>query len=77
MATPVMVAATEADATAMLGQLPPERRPHVRAGTPEQAAEALRPYLELGFTGFTFNNNVYRTPERIAVLGELLSLVGG
>ena len=77
MATPVMVAATEADATAMLGQLPPERRPHVRAGTPEQAAEALRPYLELGFTGFTFNNNVYRTPERIAVLGELLTLIGG
>jgi hypothetical protein len=41
------------------------------------AADALRPYLDAGFTGFTFNNNVYATPERIAVLGELLRLVGG
>ena len=28
------------------------------AGTPAQAADALRPYLDAGFTGFTFNNNL-------------------
>ena len=77
MATPVMVAASEAEAEAMLAYLPPERRPHVIGGTPAQAAEALRPYLDLGFTGFTFNNTVYRTPERIAVVGDLLRLIGG
>src|SRR4051812_3450796 len=77
MATPVVVGATEADATRMLENLPPDRRPHVFAGTPEAAADALRPYLELGFTGFTFNNTLYRSPEQIAVVGELLRLVGG
>ena len=75
MATPVMVGATEADAEAMLEHVPDDRRPFVSAGTPKQAAEALRPYLELGVTGFTFNNNVYRTPEQIAVLGELLNKI--
>jgi len=37
----------------------------------------LQPYLEAGFTGFTFNNTVYRTPEQIAAVGELLRLIGG
>lgn len=77
IAAPVLVAANQADADRMLGFLPEERRAHVTAGTPERAAEALRPYIDAGFTGFTFNNNIYRTPEQIAVLGELLALVGG
>jgi len=77
MAAPVLVAGTEADAEAMRNLLPEERRAHVVAGTPERAAEGLRPYLDAGFTGFTFNNNVYRSPEQIAVLGELLDLIGG
>ncbi len=75
MATPVAVAATEADGQRILESLPPERRAHVIVGTPEQAADALRPYIEAGFTGFTFNNSVYRAPEQIAVIGELLRLV--
>ena len=77
MATPVLVAASEADAKAFLDRLPPERRAHVIIGTPEQAADGLRPYLDAGFTGFTFNNPVLRTPESIAVAGELLRLIGG
>ena len=28
-----------------------------------------------GFTGFTFNNTLYRTPEQIALVGELLKLL--
>ena len=72
MAAPVLVAATEADATAMLELVPPERRPHVWAGTPEQAANELQPYLDAGYTGFTFNNSIYRTTDQIAVLGDLL-----
>ena len=77
MAAPVAVAATEADAARMLEFIPPERRGRVVAGPPERAAEGLRPYLDLGFTGFTFNNSIYRTPDQIAVIGELLRLVEG
>lgn len=77
MATPVVVAASDAEARAYVGRLPPERRAHVTAGTPGQMAEALRPYLDAGFTGFTFNNPIYRTPEAIGVAGELLRLIGG
>lgn len=77
MSTPVIVAATDAEVTAMRDRLPPERRAHVAGGTPEQAAEGLRPYLDAGFTGFTFNNTTYRTPESIAAIGALLRLIGG
>ena len=77
MGAPVIVAATEAEARAHLDRIPPERRPFVDAGTPEQAAAALQPYLDAGFTGFTFNNSIYRTPEQIALIGEVLKLIGG
>jgi F420-dependent oxidoreductase-like protein len=77
MGTPVIVAATEAEVEAIRDRLPPERRPHVVGGTPEQAAEGLRPYLDDGFTGFTFNNTTYRTPDQIGAIGELLRLIGG
>jgi F420-dependent oxidoreductase-like protein len=75
IATPVLVAPTPDAARAIVGRLPPERRAHVQAGTPEQAADALRPYIDAGFTGFTFNNPVVSTPEAIAATGELLRLV--
>jgi F420-dependent oxidoreductase-like protein len=77
MATPVIVAADAAAAEALKEHIPPERRAHVKGGSPEQAADALRPYLDAGFTGFTFNNTLYKTPEQIGAIGELLRLVGG
>jgi len=77
MAAPVLVAATEAEKDAMLERVPPERRPFVLAGTPEHAAEGLQPYIDAGFTGFTFNNTIYRTTDQIAMLGELLQLIEG
>ncbi len=77
MATPVIVAGTEAEARSFLERVPPERRPFVNVGPPEQMADSLRPYLDAGFTGFTFNNPIYRTPEAIARIGELLRLIGG
>ena len=72
---PVIVTETEAAGKAFLERIPAERRPFVKVGTPDQAAEALRPYIEAGFTGFTFNNNLYQTPEQIARVGEVLQLV--
>ena len=77
MATPVMVARDDAEAATMLERVPIERRPFVLAGTPAQVAEMIQPYLEAGFTGFTFNNTLYRTPEQIAAVGEVLGLIGG
>src|SRR5256886_832758 len=75
MATPVLVAANEAAGKAVVERLPPERRAHVKVGTPEQAAEVLRPYLDAGFTGFTFNNPVLPNAEAIGAAGELLKLI--
>ena len=77
MAAPVVVAGSDADAQKVLELMPPERRPYVTVGPPEQMADALRPYLDAGFTGFTFNNNIYRTPDAIGYVGELLRLVAG
>ncbi len=77
MATPVIVATSKAEFEAIRDRMPAERRAHVAGGTPELAAEALRPYLDLGFTGFTFTNTTYRTPEQVAAIGELLRLVRG
>jgi alkanesulfonate monooxygenase SsuD/methylene tetrahydromethanopterin reductase-like flavin-dependent oxidoreductase (luciferase family) len=61
----------------MLEAMPAERRPYIQGGTPQQAAEALKPYLDAGFTGFTFNNTFYKTPEQIALVGEVLQLIRG
>jgi alkanesulfonate monooxygenase SsuD/methylene tetrahydromethanopterin reductase-like flavin-dependent oxidoreductase (luciferase family) len=71
----VIVMPTEAEAKAFVAYLPPERRAHVTAGTPEQVVDVLGQYIEAGFTGFTFNNAMHRTPEQIATVGELLRLV--
>lgn len=75
MTTPVLVAPDEAAGKRFLDLLPPERRAYVKVGTPEQAADVLRPYLEAGFTGFTFNNPIYGTPEMIGAASELLKLI--
>jgi F420-dependent oxidoreductase-like protein len=77
MAAPVIVAGSDADAQAILERLPPERRPWVKIGPPEQMANELQPYLDAGFSGFTFNNTFYRTPDQIEPVGELLRLVSG
>ncbi len=75
MATPVPVAATEAEVLAAVERMAPERRAFVAGGTPEQAAGPLRPYLAAGFTGLTFNDSILDAPEKIGLAGELLRLV--
>jgi len=77
MGAPVVVARTSQEIEARVGHVPPERRRFVVIGSPEQAAEGMRPYLDAGFTGFTFNNTLYRTPDAIGDVGEVLSLIGG
>jgi F420-dependent oxidoreductase-like protein len=72
--TPVMVAHDEAAADAMLARLAPERR-GARPVPVAEAADRLRPFIDAGFTGFTFNDTFLATPEEIGVAGELLRLV--
>ncbi len=74
MAAPVVVAGSDAAAAAALDAVPPERRPYMIVGTPAKVVDGLRPYIDAGFTGFTFNNSIYRTPEQISLIGELLQL---
>lgn len=77
MAAPAVVARDEAARASILESVPPERRPFIQGGTPQQAAEAIKPYLDAGFTGFTFNNTFYKRPDQIALVGEVLQLIGG
>ncbi len=76
MAAPAMVVRDRADGERMLANLPPDRRPHAVIGSPAEAAEAIKPYVDAGFTGFTFNNTFYRTPDQIALVGEALAILG-
>ena len=77
MAAPVVVARNAAEKDAILAAVPPERRPFIEGGTPREAADALRRWIDAGFTGFTFNNTFYKTAEDIALVGEVAELIGG
>jgi F420-dependent oxidoreductase-like protein len=65
------------DGAAVMEKLPPERRAMSSIETVQQAADTIRLYQEAGFGGFTFGNVTLRTPESIALAGELISTVNG
>jgi F420-dependent oxidoreductase-like protein len=67
----------ERDGAAIMEKLPPERRAIASIETVQQAAETVRKYQEAGFGGFTFGNVTLRTPEAIALAGELIKSVNG
>ena len=73
----VAIVENERQGGAVLDRLPPERRAMSRAMTPEQTAEFLRPYIDAGFGGFTFNNPVLPTVEAISLAGEMITMVRG
>lgn len=77
MGAPVVVVANDSERDQFLERLPPERRAALSVGSPQQCADALRPYLDAGFSGFTFGNTVYRTPDSVHLVGETLRLIGG
>jgi alkanesulfonate monooxygenase SsuD/methylene tetrahydromethanopterin reductase-like flavin-dependent oxidoreductase (luciferase family) len=68
---------SEKDGKAILDSLTPERRAMARVATLPQAAELIGTWMDAGFTGFTFNNNIYGTDESIARVGELIKVVNG
>ena len=67
----------EKEATPILDSIPAERRAMVVVATVPQAAEVIGKYIDAGFGGFTFNNNVLRTDESIALAGQLIKAVNG
>jgi F420-dependent oxidoreductase-like protein len=71
----LVVVENEKDGKAILDSLTPERRAMAKVATVPQAAELIGTYMDAGFTGFTFNNNIYGTKESIALVGELIKLV--
>jgi F420-dependent oxidoreductase-like protein len=65
----------EKDGKAILDSLTPERRAMAKVATLPQAEELIGTYMKAGFTGFTFNNNIFGTDESIARAGELIKVV--
>ncbi len=73
----LVLAENDKDAKALMDGLTPERRAIAMTATVSQAAEVIGQYMEAGFGGFTFNNNVLQTKESIALAGELIKVVRG
>jgi F420-dependent oxidoreductase-like protein len=67
----------ENDAKPIVDSIPAERRAMVVVATVPQAAEVIGRYMDAGFGGFTFNNNVLASDEAIALAGELIKTVNG
>ncbi len=73
----LVLAENDKDAKALMDGLSPERRAIAMTATVAQAAEVIGNYMDAGFGGFTFNNNVLQTKESIALAGELIKVVRG
>jgi F420-dependent oxidoreductase-like protein len=73
LGAPVLIFDDPGDAEPYLAHLPPERRAGMTVVSAADAPAALRPYIDAGFTGFTFNDTMYRTPADIARLGEVVA----
>jgi F420-dependent oxidoreductase-like protein len=73
----LVLAENDRDAKALMDGLTQERRAVAKTTTVAQAAEVLGQYMDAGFGGFTFNNNVLQTKESIALAGELIKVVRG
>jgi len=67
----------ERQGAAIMESLVPERRAMASIKTVKQAAETLAEHLEAGFGGFTFGNVTLRTPEAIALAGEVIKTLNG
>jgi F420-dependent oxidoreductase-like protein len=73
----LVLADNEKDAKAIVDTLTPERRAMALITNVPQAADIIGRYMDAGFGGFTFNNNVLQTDESIALAGELIKVVRG
>jgi F420-dependent oxidoreductase-like protein len=75
VSVPLVLAESEGDKTAVLAQIPEERRGMVVPATVPEAADILHRYMDAGFGGFIFRNATTRTPEAVARVGELIRVM--
>lgn len=68
---------SEAEGRKIIERIPEERRSMVSALTVPQAVELIAGYVEAGFGGIRFSNQVLPTVEAIARAGELIKAVNG
>jgi F420-dependent oxidoreductase-like protein len=67
----------ERDAQPILDSLQPERRAMVTVATVAKATEVVGRYMDAGFGGFTFNNNVLVNDDAMGLAGDLIKAVNG
>jgi F420-dependent oxidoreductase-like protein len=75
MGSPVVLVENEGQAKTVMERMPAERRVMFQPATPEQAAEILQDYIDLGIQGFTFGNPTLRTPEEFERAQRLITAV--
>ncbi len=74
---PMLLAESEADAVAELEDVAPHRRPLMPAGTPEQAADFIRPYVDAGFSAFVFHTVRPTSPHDVHLAAQVKRLLQG
>jgi F420-dependent oxidoreductase-like protein len=77
VASPVIPVANERAKARAMELVPAERRSMMQPVLVEEGAEILQRYLDAGFGGFVFRNAQVRTPEAIALVGELIGMMRG
>jgi len=75
MGSPVVLVENEGQAKTVMERMPPERRVMFQPATPEQAAEILQDFIDIGIEGFTFGNPTLRTPEEFERARRLIRAV--
>jgi F420-dependent oxidoreductase-like protein len=68
---------SEKEAHVLMDRIPAERREMVSTATVPQAVELVGEYLEAGFGGIRFSNQMLPTAEAIARAGEVIKAVRG
>ena len=73
----LVLAENQKDGKALLERLSPERRALATVANVSEATDIVGKYLDAGFGGIRFNNNVLQTDESIALAGEVIKAVRG
>jgi F420-dependent oxidoreductase-like protein len=75
VAMPIVPVASESDKAALMDRIPEAARGMVMPVTVAEGVDILGRYLDAGFDGFTFRNVAARTPEAVALIGEVIAKV--
>jgi F420-dependent oxidoreductase-like protein len=77
VSVPILLVESEADKARAMAQIPQPSQSTVRPVTMDEGTEILGRYIDAGFGGFIFRNSTTRTPEAIALVGELIGMMRG